>query len=341
MGKEVPKVNTPVSDAQMAQAIVNVWQRLFGATPSKEQVYMVMAQNAVETGANRSGMHNYNVGNIIAGNTNHDYFLGGDWMYADKAETQKKKIVQHFRAYNSLEEGVEDYLKLLSQSKRYAAAWDHIKNPDVRAYSKALHDAGYYGAKEEVYTAGLMGQFNRYNKGNSYSAATSGQGTSTPMPSQQAPTQEPGFLASLENTIQKYLHMIAASDKANKKLYKYALPKNDILIQIEGEDYNNCIEFARILCATLDEELLSRSYTHTDGREIVEVECTIHGPADKCLEVVSELSKTIAGSFKVATKKIGGIEVSTNCVMNKKSFYQPISAHSADTNYRRFLLKFI
>src|SRR5574338_1013270 len=101
MGKQVPKTSTPVSDAQMSQAIVNVWKRLFGTDPSKEQVYMIMAQNAIETGRDRKSMHNYNVGNITVGTTDHDYFLGGDWMYADKAQTIKKPITQKFRAYNT------------------------------------------------------------------------------------------------------------------------------------------------------------------------------------------------------------------------------------------------
>ncbi len=342
MGKQVPKTNTPVSDDLMAATIISVWTKLFGSTPSKEQVYMVMAQNIIETGPGRQSMHNYNVGNIIVGTTDHDYFLGGDWMYSDKAETQKKQIVQHFRAYNSLEEGVTDYLKLLSGSKRYSGSWQHILNPDIRAYSKALRQAGYYGAKEEDYTKGLLAGFNKFNKGNSYNAGLSGDVKApAPKPSMVA-QQSPGSPQGLEGLLNKFLQemQIAATDYNLKKLYKEALPTHDILIQIKAPDYASAIEFARVLCAALDEDLLSSSYPHTDGRD-VEVECSIAGPEKECFAAVKQMVEALSETFKDATVKIGGVTVKTNQIMNKKSSYQPISPRTADTNYRKFLLKFI
>ena len=298
---------------------------------------MVMAQNAIETGGKRESMHNYNVGNIIVGNTDHDYFLGGDWMYTDKSETTKKHITQHFRAYNSLEEGVTDYLKLLSGSKRYAPAWQHIMHPDIQAYSKALHDAGYYGAKEEVYTKGLMAQFNRFNKGNSYSNSLSNQGESPSMVASQQPMTQ-----GLDDFFSKLLSNfnLTATDYNLKKLYKHALPNNDILIQITCSDHTDAVEFSRILCAALDEDLLATTYPHTDGH-LVEVECSIPGPRKECFKAVQQMTQAVIESFKEATAKIGGITIKSNIIMDKKSSYQPISLKTADTNYRKFLLKFI
>ena len=341
MGKQVPKTNTPVPDAQMAAAIMSVWQRMFGTPPTKEQVYMIMAQTAIETGAGRSAMHNYNIGNIIAGTSGHDYFLGGDWMYEDKAETKKKKIVQRFRAYNSLEEGVTDYLNLLSKSKRYASSWQHILHPDVRAYSKALRQAGYYGAKEEDYTKGLLAHVNKLNKGDSYNTALSGKvqpssGAQPSMVAQKTPQQSPQQAPpGLENMLEQILR--AASLKS---VYKKALPTHDILIQIAAPDYTSAIEFSRVLCTALDEDLLSTSYPHTDG-SLVEVECSISGPAKECFDAVKQMAEAVAETFKDATVKIGAIDIKTNCIMDKKSYYQPISPRTADTNYRKFLLKFI
>ena len=339
MGREVPKTNTPVSDAQMSQAIINVWQRLFGTAPSKEQVYMIMAQNSLETGPNRSSMHNYNVGNIIAGNSGHDYFLGGDWMYADKAETQKKKIVQHFRAYGSLEEGVEDYLKLLSQSKRYASAWQHIIHPDIKAYSEALHDAGYYGEKAEKYTAGLQARFNAFNKGNSYAQGLSGEAPPSSMVATR--TQPTSGVSKLEDILNKFIGMLAAAspeEMSLKRAYR-TLPHHDILIQIAAPDHTSAVEFSRVLCTALDEDLLARAYPHTDGN-LVEVECSIAGPQKECFEAVQQMTQAIAETFKDATAKIGGITIKNKVIMNKKSSYQPISPRTAGTNYRKFLLKF-
>ena len=53
------------------------------------------------------------------------------------------------------------------------------------------------------------------------------------------------------------------------------------------------------------------------------------------------MSQAVAETFKDATIKLGGLNIKTNCIMNKKSFYQPISHKTAETNYRKFLLKFI
>lgn len=338
MGKQVPKTSTPVSDTQMAQAIINVWKRLFGTAPSKEQVYIIMAQNAIETGRDRKSMHNYNVGNIIVGTTDHDYFLGGDWMYADKSQTTKKKITQKFRAYNTLEEGVADYLNLLSKSKRYATSWQHILHPDIRAYSKALHDAGYYGAKEEEYTKGLLGQFSSFNKGTSYSSAMSGDKTQPPAMVAKQDTSDTGFMNLLNQFLAQFKK--AATNYNLKKLYKAAMPTHDILIKISAPDRVSAVEFSQVLCTALEEDLLATTYPYTDGRE-VEVECSISGPEKECFAAVKQMSEAISEAFKDATSKIGGITIETQPIMNKKSSYQPISPRSADTNHRNFLLKFI
>lgn len=338
MGKQVPKTNTPVSDSEMAQAIVTVWTRMFGATPSRDQVNLIMAQNAIETGPNRQSMHNYNVGNIIVGTSDNDYFLGGDWMYTDKSETTKKTITQHFRAYPTLEAGVTDYLKLLSSSKRYATAWKHIMDFNVREYSKALHDAGYYGAKEEVYTKGLLGQMGRFNKSNSYELAMSGKAKPSTAPAKQ-PTNQ---MDDMDNTLNQLLQefQVAATNFNLKKLYKKALPTHDILIRISAPDYASAIEFSQVLTSALDEDLLSTSYPHTDGHD-VEIECSIAGPEKECCAAVQQMTRAVAEAFRDATNKIGGVVIKTEQFTNKKSSYQPISPRTADTNHRKFLLKFI
>lgn len=144
----------------------------------------------------------------------------------------------------------------------------------------------------------------------------------------------------IDQTLNNYLQMITASDKSYKKLYKTLLPSNDILIKVQSEDNNNAIEFARILCTALDVELMASAYTHTDGHN-VEIECKINGPQEDCFNTVVALSNSITQAFKLATKKIGGLDIKTECIMNKQSSYQQITIKSADINYRKFLLKFI
>jgi hypothetical protein len=118
------------------------------------------------------------------------------------------------------------------------------------------------------------------------------------------------------------------------------LPTHSILIEVNSSDINSSIEFSRILCTALDEELLSKSFTHTDGAS-VEIECDIAGPARTCLTAVKEISDCTKNSFKNVTKKIGSVTIDTKIKLHKKSKYPAISLKSAENNYRKFLLKFI
>lgn len=170
-------------------------------------------------------------------------------------------------------------------------------------------------------------------------------------PQQNLPRTRPGntnMLAQLSGPgdldaiLNRFVSMFSAASPqiSLKRLYKKALPSHDILIQIQAPDYTSSIEFSRILCTALDEELLSTSFTHTDSRQ-VEIECSIQGPAKECFAAVQQLAQAVAETFRDATVKIGGIAIKTNCIMDKKSFYQPISLRTADTNYRKFILKFV
>jgi hypothetical protein len=162
------------------------------------------------------------------------------------------------------------------------------------------------------------------------------------MLAQRSPTMPSTKSSTFSEILEEFVQSLsaAAADETSKKTYQKLLPNHDILIQISAADYTSAIEFSRILCSALDEELKAFAYPHTDGSK-VEVECRIAGPALECIQTVEQLSQSLSNVFKEATKKIGGITVSTSCIMNKKSSYQQISLRTADTNYRKFLLKFV
>jgi hypothetical protein len=140
----------------------------------------------------------------------------------------------------------------------------------------------------------------------------------------------------LENLINTELKTYASF----KKKYLKHLQAHNILLKVESYDYESELEFARILCTALDEELLSDSFIHTDGTN-VEIQCDICGPKDLCFDSVKQLTESIVDAFGDATKKIGSISVKTKYFMNKKSSYQEINWKNADMAYRKFLLKFI
>lgn len=318
---------------------------------------MVLAQNALETG-HRKSMWNFNIGNITTdGKGKYDFY--DDLETAEQIQPGVwKKMNLKYKSYPSLSEGIKDYLKLIS-GKRYTNAWKHIENPNPVAFSKALKDAGYYTANEAPYTKAITKLYNQYAKSDVYDKAKS---ISKVQPEETTKTyfskikdiglkpfeelkdikikQTPVNDQSLTNILNNYLQMVAATEKNNKKLYKENLPNNNLVIKVTSTDYTNSIEFSRILCSALEEELMAKAYTHTNGKN-TEIECSILGPKQDCIKTIQQLSDSLSNAFKNATYKIGGINIKTECVINKKSSYKQISFKSADSQYKQFLLKFI
>jgi len=387
MGNRVERVQTQVSEPQMALAMIEAWKSLFGNQPSKEQIAILMAQNALETG-HRKSMWNYNIGNIKAFKEwIGDYFnLTGDEVINGKTV---KVSDMKFRAYPSLIEGVKDYIKLLSTSQRYAAAWQHVLHPDPASFSKELKRGGYYTADESAYTKLLSGIYSSFNKSKSYETAMAGQvdlpkaqeGAAMVAKTDVEPGTKRNFIqryldrlkgkegdvfseiaerhkateignpattppaatalpASVQSILTGYVQQVTASERSNKKLYKQFLPSQHIVIGVRSKNYTDAVEFSRVLCTALDEELMAKAFIHTENNNI-EVECVIPGPESECFAAVKQLTQSLATVFKKATIKIGGIDINTKFIMNKKSSYQEITLDAAQTQYRKFLLKFI
>lgn len=336
MGTRVDRVKTNVSEAQMAQAIIEAWKELFGSVPSKEQVAIVLSQNALETG-NRKSMWNFNIGNITTDGK-------GPYNFFDDLTTQEqiqpgvwKSMNLKYRAYPSLKDGAKDYLKLLS-SKNYSNAWKHIVNPDPVEFSKSLKQSGYYTANEAPYTKSLTRLYSQFSKSNGYDDAISG--TVAPAANQQIATNSTPPSSNIDALLDQYLGQIAASEKLNKKLYKKYLPHNQLVIRVNGKNYTEAVEFSRILSLALNEELLADAFVHTNGEQ-VDVECRIHGPQEDCFKAIQRLTDLVAKTFAVATRKIGSATISTQFLMNKRSSYQPISLEASISQHGKFLLKFI
>jgi hypothetical protein len=346
MGQRVQRVQTNVSEPQMAQAIIEAWTEMFGQAPSKEQVALVLAQNDLETG-HRTHMWNYNVGNITTGgNPSFDYFDDLTTSEQMKPGVWEKKNLK-YRAYPTLRDGVRDYLRLISSKDgHYANAWKNIVHPDPVAFSKALKAGGYYTADEAPYTKTLVDLFNKINKSDVYEKAklTPSLENDNFMRSyiekMKLQDSTPQNTNAVEPILEQYLQQVAASEKSWKRLYDKLLPTNHFVIQVQASHYVESVEFARILCCVLQTELMAKASTHTDSNQ-VEIECSMSGPAGDCLHVAEQLANATAQAFQLATKKIGGVQVKTNFLTNKQSSYQQIDPKFAHTQYRKFLLKFV
>lgn len=334
MGQRVQRKQTYIPQNEMKNSISRSWKRLFGYDPSSDQVAMIMAQNALETG-HRKSMYNYNVGNITTDGKVHNYFddlKTKEQMSPGKWEEKYLK----YRAYNSLDEGVIDYLNFLSKNKRYQKAWQHIENPNPEKYSKELKRAGYYTANEPQYTAGIKNLFRQY----SGSKLDQKQDSVLPIaaPKKQQPSQGMNVMKYLEDLLGKYLQEVKASESYNGRLYKNFLPEQYFVIEAKSNNSIDSIEFSRILCSALDEELLALANIHVKD-DCVEVECRISGPKEDCFNTIKQLTDSVSSAFCDATKKIGSIKINTN-IINKRSSYPYISITNSELNYNKFINKF-
>lgn len=344
--QQVPKQQTQITESQMSQAIIRAFTELEGKPPTKDQVALLIAQNNLETG-HRKYMWNWNVGNIshVPGD-GFDYWQGMDWLYdyfpdsSGVTQRQKRKVSKVYRAYPDLETGVKDYLHFLKR-KSGGAIWNKILEGNPVDFSKELKKQNYYTADEKDYTNGIVAGVNAYNKNNSYEQALS-NAAPTSAPVTNAPVANK--LDQIENLLQKFWGAIASQETSKrfliKKAYKDNLLPNELLIKINSTDFDTSIEFARILCTALDEDLYTDGAIHTD-RNDVEVSCTVYGPRELSKNAALQLCNALAEVFEEATQKIGGCKINTIISPDKKSNYQELDIKLAQICYNNFHLKFI
>jgi hypothetical protein len=183
MPSELVAQKTPVSKEDLIRALYEAWTHLFGESPKKESIFVLASQWALETGWG-AGMWCYNLGNVksVEGD-GHDYcfFACNEILKTAKAHAiataapatarvtkdrgdgtsiiwfYPKHSGCRFRAFNTLVDGVVDYIGLLN--KRFARSWPAVLAGDPAQFSHLLRAQGYYTADESVYTRTLTSVF--------------------------------------------------------------------------------------------------------------------------------------------------------------------------------------
>lgn len=158
----VPAVKTPITPTDVARALRVAWMRLFDAEPASQQLAVLMAQSALETGRWKS-CWNFNLGNIKGGSKwtgdtcqfRCNEVIGGVVQWFDPPHPQTA-----FRAYASLPDAAADYLWMLR--RRFSRCWEHVLRGDPVAFSQALKSQRYYTAPEPPYTRAVKSLFNEY-----------------------------------------------------------------------------------------------------------------------------------------------------------------------------------
>jgi hypothetical protein len=149
----IPDRYTRESAFDMFDALSRAWVSAFSEPAPRAPVTILLAHWALETGRGGS-MHCYNLGNI-----KHTPGDGRSWTTFRHNEVIKGKIVwldetDPFRAYDTLDEGCEDYLATVQ--KRFSKSWPAVLSGDPAAFSHALKSQSYYTADETAYTRTLV-----------------------------------------------------------------------------------------------------------------------------------------------------------------------------------------
>ena len=201
MSNKVSDRLTAVTPLQFLQGLAQSWVNLFTLPPTKEQLLVLMAQSAIETGRWRY-IHSYNFGNAKSvDGDGRDYCYFACWeifsgsVAAAYAATSKPEAPvritethsdgkatvwfypEHpacrFRAFyvtnvdGSLDEwaslvlGMTDYLSMLR--KRFSKAWPGVLSGDPVAFVKALKDQGYFTAPLQGYIDSVSSLFKEFS----------------------------------------------------------------------------------------------------------------------------------------------------------------------------------
>lgn len=323
--QQVPEKITPVSQPELVATFISVAKQLFNTDLTKSQVAVLVAHVNLETGSGGSGwagggvgntsMHNYNIGNIQwTPGSGYDYFMGGDRTRDAQGNWQPTHF--RFRAYPTLEDGVKDYLRNI-HSRGGGKVWSAIMNGDPSDFSQELKKTRYYEEDEDKYESAMKARLNTFNKSDSYENAIAGN-------------FQTNQTTNIEDLLNKYLQALSYNQSRylKKQAYKQLLP-HDYLIKINANNTINAIEYARILCLAIDEELYSDAYIHTNNANKVEIQTTINGNKSLCTNALVQLSDAIATAFSNA-------DISVVIFPDKQSGYQELGIVRAMQYYDAF-----
>jgi hypothetical protein len=150
MGTQVPATRTPITVAELAEALVVAARGELGAQLTRDAVLVLLAQWHLETGGGVFCMC-WNLGNAKSWMGD-----GYDWTEFATAEVvhgQTMHVLGRFRAFPTLAAGAADYVRLLAH--RFARAWPAVLAGDVEGFARTLHELGYYTASVDSYVRGM------------------------------------------------------------------------------------------------------------------------------------------------------------------------------------------
>jgi hypothetical protein len=145
----VEPCRTPVSRHDLRAALGRAYQRVAGRSATRATLDTLTAQASLET-ASGSRMYNFNFGGIKGASPTRET---ASCLTHEIIGASDVVVRQGFRAYGSLDEGAEDFVRVLST--HFGSAMSKARAGDLDGFAHALKAAGYYTASETDYASAL------------------------------------------------------------------------------------------------------------------------------------------------------------------------------------------
>jgi|HubBroStandDraft_2_1064218.scaffolds.fasta_scaffold474838_1 hypothetical protein len=194
----VAPARTPVSQADLRAAIDRAYQRVMGKAASPTLLDNLTAQASLETGRGVQ-MYNFNFGGIKGASPSGQT---AQCLTHEVVGDKDVTVRQGFRAYGSIDEGAEDYVRVLR--KNFGSALGKAELADVGGFAHALKQAGYYTARETDYAAALQNQIG--------APGATAQAAAAPVAASGADFFDSGSLARIQSALSESALRIALPD---------------------------------------------------------------------------------------------------------------------------------
>ena len=159
-------VKTPLSEEEATYYLKTAWKNVLGTEPTVDSLALLWAKSLGETGRWKL-LRNNNWGNIKKKpQWKFTSYKAGEILKGKHQMFYPYHPQTHFAAWDTPLEGAEAYIKLISDPKgRYYKAWQEVVGSgDPVKYTLELKKAGYFTAKLEIYTKGMVRLTSEFKK---------------------------------------------------------------------------------------------------------------------------------------------------------------------------------
>lgn len=139
----------PQASADPIADVASEVQRVAGRELPPEGLKILVAQAAHETG---DGQHAPN--NNMFGHKATKGKASAAFETTEGEGSEAKRVMQNFRAYDSIAESVDDHIDLIR--RKYPDAWAALERGDAPAFVAALKDGSYFTGSETSYLNGVL-----------------------------------------------------------------------------------------------------------------------------------------------------------------------------------------